>query len=58
VLQHLRRRAADPDTVVPYSVSIGYALAESAMADTAAWIAAADTALYRAKAAGRDGSSY
>jgi diguanylate cyclase len=57
VLHHLRRRAADPDTAVPYTVSIGYALAESGMADTAAWIAAADAALYRAKAAGRDGSS-
>lgn len=58
VLQHLRLRAADPDTAVPYTVSIGYALARSEMADTAAWIAAADAALYRAKAAGRDGAAY
>ena len=36
---------------------IGYALAQSGMADTAAWIAAADAALYRAKAAGRDGAA-
>lgn len=58
LLLHLRRRAADPDTAVPYTVSIGYALARTEMADTAAWIAAADAALYRAKAAGRDGAAH
>lgn len=58
LLQHFRRRAEDPDTGVAYTVSIGYALARSEMADTAAWIAAADAALYRAKAAGRDGAAY
>ena len=36
---------------------LGYALARADMADTAAWIAAADAALYRAKAAGRDRAS-
>lgn len=58
LLLHLRLRAADPDTAVPYTVSVGYALARTEMADTAAWIAAADAALYRAKAAGRDGAAY
>ena len=58
LLQHLRRRAGEPETSVPYTVSIGYALARSEMADTAAWIAAADAALYRAKDAGRDRAAY
>jgi diguanylate cyclase len=57
LLQHVRRRAAEPDAGVPFTISIGYALADPDMADTAAWIAAADAALYRAKAAGRDRAS-
>jgi diguanylate cyclase len=57
LLQHIRRRAADPEAGVPFTISIGWALANADMADTAAWIAAADAALYRAKAAGRDRAS-
>jgi diguanylate cyclase len=57
LLQYVRRRAAEAGAGAPFTVSIGYALARADMADTATWIAAADAALYRAKAAGRDGAS-
>lgn len=57
LMMHVRRRAAAGELPAPYSISIGFALATRDMADCAAWIAAADAALYRAKADGRDRAS-
>lgn len=57
LLLQVRRRAEAGEAVVPYSVSVGYALAMPGMDHPDAWIAAADAALYRAKAAGRNRAS-
>jgi len=57
LILQVRRRAEAGEAVVPYTVSVGYALAGQGMDDPAQWIAAADAALYRAKAAGRNRAS-
>jgi len=57
LILQVRRRAEAGEAVVPYTVSVGYALATPDMQDPAEWIVAADAALYRAKANGRDRAS-
>jgi diguanylate cyclase len=54
LLGQVRRRAAEPDNDVPYSISLGFAVLDRSHRSPEEWIAAADAALYRAKAAGRN----
>ncbi|WP_188310348.1 GGDEF domain-containing protein [Arenimonas fontis] len=54
LLGQVRRRAEEADNVVPYSISIGFAVLDRDMAGPEQWIAAADAALYRAKTGGRN----
>lgn len=54
LLGQVRRRAGEADNDVPYSISLGFAVLDRSMSSPEQWIAAADAALYRAKAGGRD----
>jgi two-component system cell cycle response regulator len=54
IAESIRRELWTADTVVPVTASIGVAVAEGASGDVTSLIAAADTALYEAKARGRD----